>query len=383
MIIIMILPFLFILVYPFSAMLSSLKGNPKPHKKEKGIAQKGFIGILYTFFLYFLVVLGFYLNSFALEAGRPLRIFSMTDATQAHYASLSNEYIFSMIVFFVLGVIAYGLLGSIGGALSPILYVISGSILIIHIIITIIYVTHTGFSHYDESFPTASSILFLQIGNLSLSFLYVAMLKDSLDSFLALQERNEEEEQTNRLLSVLYRVTSHYQRIPYIWALCSLPVILIIQFVLVLFGQRPDSFIRVFMDTSSFNYSAIPAPKPEIIEGDGHYLCTVSARGHKKVVKPLRAGIRHNKKIVVNRQLLVANAFENILEEYTPKIHLVIRTMYNKYGYPISKHIHTKWMADIVYLLMKPLEWFFLIVLYTVDKNPENRIHTQYSELRK
>lgn len=125
MIIIMILPFLFILVYPFSTMLRSLKGNPKPYKKEKGVAQKGFIGILYTFFLYFLVVLGFYLNSFALEAGRPLRIFSMTDATQAHYASLSNEYIFSMIVFFVLGVIAYGLLGSIGGALSPILYVIS------------------------------------------------------------------------------------------------------------------------------------------------------------------------------------------------------------------------------------------------------------------
>jgi hypothetical protein len=32
--------------------------------------------------------------------------------------------------------------------------------------------------------------------------------------------------------------------------------------------------------------------------------------------------------------------------------------------------------------LMKPLEWFFLLVLYTVDAKPENRIHMQYSELR-
>jgi hypothetical protein len=27
---------------------------------------------------------------------------------------------------------------------------------------------------------------------------------------------------------------------------------------------------------------------------------------------------------------------------------------------------------------MKPAEWFFLLVLYTFDKNPENRIAKQY-----
>nr|WP_110928210.1 DUF6688 family protein [Bacillus massiliglaciei] len=59
------------------------------------------------------------------------------------------------------------------------------------------------------------------------------------------------------------------------------------------------------------------------------------------------------------------------------------RQSYDRYGYPISRHIRTEWSADAVYLLMKPLEWFFLIVLYTIDKKPENRIHIQYSELRK
>ncbi|WP_338421045.1 DUF6688 family protein [Mesobacillus harenae] len=66
-----------------------------------------------------------------------------------------------------------------------------------------------------------------------------------------------------------------------------------------------------------------------------------------------------------------------------PNTHKVIRGLYNSYGYPISRHINTEWSADIVYLLMKPIEWLFLLVLYTVDKNPENRIAVQYSELRK
>ena len=80
---------------------------------------------------------------------------------------------------------------------------------------------------------------------------------------------------------------------------------------------------------------------------------------------------------------MVANAFENILEQYTPKLHKIIRDIYDKYGYPLSKHINSKISADIVYYLMKPLEGGFLVVLYCVDNNRENRINIQYSELRK
>ena len=36
------------------------------------------------------------------------------------------------------------------------------------------------------------------------------------------------------------------------------------------------------------------------------------------------------------------------------------------------------YQADITYILMKPLEWIFLLVLYIFDVNPENRIVTQY-----
>nr|WP_245835686.1 DUF6688 family protein [Virgibacillus ndiopensis] len=184
-------------------------------------------------------------------------------------------------------------------------------------------------------------------------------------------------------LDTLLKISYNYQKMPKLWAISLFPILVIIQLILVLFGQRPDSFIRVFLETSSFNYSIIPAPKPDIVEGDGHYLCTVSAKGHKKLVKPVRSGIRRGRRISVTRQLLIANAFENILEQYLPTFHKVIRNFYDRYGYPISKHINSKWSADSVYLLMKPLEWLFLITLYTVDKKPENRIHIQYSELRK
>ena len=89
-------------------------------------------------------------------------------------------------------------------------------------------------------------------------------------------------------------------------------------------------------------------------------------------------GIRKGEKIVVNRQLCVANAFEDLIYEKTPRFHHFVRHVYDKYGFPLSKYITTPIKADITYILMKPLEWIFLITLYLFDKKPENRIATQY-----
>lgn len=110
----------------------------------------------------------------------------------------------------------------------------------------------------------------------------------------------------------------------------------------------------------------------------GHYLCTVSLKGHPRIIKPVRYGIRHNNRIIVNRQLCIANAFEDLIKERSPIFHQRIRSFYDKYGYPLSKHINTEVSADIVYILMKPLEYIFLVILYLFDKKPENRIARQY-----
>lgn len=151
--------------------------------------------------------------------------------------------------------------------------------------------------------------------------------------------------------------------------------------LLELFGQRPDVLIKAFTETSDWTLSQQISPPP--LTYDAHYLCTVSLRGHKKIVKPIRYGIRRGEKIVVNRQLCVANAFEQLIEERTPRLHRAVRNFYDKYGYPVSRHITTPLAADITYLIMKPLELVFLAVLYTVDKKPEDRIALQYLGVNK
>ena len=150
---------------------------------------------------------------------------------------------------------------------------------------------------------------------------------------------------------------------------------------LLLFGQRPDNIIKAWTETSNWNLST--KISPQNIYYDEHYLCTVAAGGHPKIVKPIRKGMRHGHEVIVNRQLCIANAFEQVMEEYTPVFHRHIRKFYDKYGFPVARAIRSPYIADVVYILMKPLEVMFLLVLYTVDVNPENRIAVQYLPLDK
>ena len=154
------------------------------------------------------------------------------------------------------------------------------------------------------------------------------------------------------------------------------PLLGVLTAILILFGQKPDSLIQAWTQTSDWTLSLQKAP-PNVLY-DEHYLCTVAAGGHPKVVRPLRMGVRHGHRIVANRQLLVANAFEDLLAERMPGAHRRLRNFYDRYGYPIARHIRSRWMADLVYFIMKPLEYFFVIVLYLFDTQPENRIAVQY-----
>ena len=128
------------------------------------------------------------------------------------------------------------------------------------------------------------------------------------------------------------------------------PLLGIIICILLLFGQQPDSAIRAWTETSDWYLSLHTAPQN--IYYDEHYLCTVAAGGHRKVVKPIRMGVRHGHPVIVNRQLCVANAFEQILEERVPDLHRRIRNFYDRYGFPIAKLIRSPYAADVVYFIM-------------------------------
>lgn len=165
-----------------------------------------------------------------------------------------------------------------------------------------------------------------------------------------------------------------------LFILLCLPLLVIITGVLLLFGQKPDSLVRAFTDTYHLTLSQLDHECDNVNCG-GHYLCSVAAKGHKHIVKPQRLGERAGNAIICNRQLLVSNAFEELLQQKLPFIHKPVRRAYNNVGHLVHKYysvFNNKYVADVVYIMMKPLEWFFVAVLYAFDQNPENRIAVQY-----
>lgn len=180
----------------------------------------------------------------------------------------------------------------------------------------------------------------------------------------------------NKMLQAMNQKLMDSRKWPLFALVLMLPLLGILIGILVLCGQQPDAIIKAWTETSDWNLSQRVAPQNVCV--DMHYLCTVAAGGHKNVVKPIRLGERHGHEVVVNRQLCVANAFEQILEEKTPRFHRHVRHFYDTYGFPIAKKICSPYTADFVYFVMKPLEWIFLFVLYLTDTNPENRIALQY-----
>ena len=147
-----------------------------------------------------------------------------------------------------------------------------------------------------------------------------------------------------------------------------------------LFGQKTDSIILAFTQTYYQGLSKL-TPLCENVSCGEHFLCSVAANGHKNIAKPFRFGIRNGALVNCNRQLLISNAFEELIAERLPCIHLFIRRHYNKVGNQIHKYYYIfkiKLVSDIIYILMKPLEWLFIFTLYLFDSTPENRIAIQY-----
>lgn len=165
-----------------------------------------------------------------------------------------------------------------------------------------------------------------------------------------------------------------------ILTLLLIPILLLLSLMLLLCGQKPDSLIRAFTDTYQHGFSQLDH-LCENVECGGHFLCSVGANGHPKIVKPIRYGERNGRKIICTRQLLISNAFEELVQEKCPRVHKIIRHNYNKVGRLIQRYygiFTNKYISDLVYICMKPLELLFLLTLYTFDKKPENRIAKQY-----
>lgn len=181
----------------------------------------------------------------------------------------------------------------------------------------------------------------------------------------------------NKQLNWLNSKLANAQNLPLFSILLTAPVLLIIIVILTLFGQDIESLSKVYSETATWKLSQHLHP-PTVDDRHGHYLCTVAAFGNPKIVKPIGIGCRNGNFIRVNRQLQIANAFEYLIENFTPKIHKVIRYNYDKYGINLAKRINNEKLSNLTYIIMKPIEWIFLIILYSFYINPEEIINNQY-----
>jgi hypothetical protein len=226
-----------------------------------------------------------------------------------------------------------------------------------------IHFYHSG----SEPFVFAAMPLFNTI--LGLYFIYKTCLE--------VTEEASTKNYTNKSLNRLNIFLASRSQNPAWLVLLMFPVFFLVSLILMLFGQEPDALTKVFTDTTTWHFSQ--KTHPPILNHTGHYLCTVAASGSPKIVKPIRIGQRHGKPIIVNRQLLIANAFEEMIQDISPKIHHHIRKFYDQYGYNLSRKINTPFLANLTYILMKPLEWFFIVCLYLICPKPEQKIKKQYA----
>ena len=292
------------------------------------------------------------------------------------HTPIATEMTLTICIFILVAILGYLVLrfAKINN-LSPLVLVLAMSALYIGVIVAGLWIC--------QVFKISTVNLILILFPLNVIVIFIKVIKDVVIKWNLEHKYKERVLKDNKLINLCNKILNNALNWPWLALVFMVPLLGIFIGVLAVFGQAPDSVIKAFTETAEWNLSTkLPAQSLES-STNGHYLCTVAAGGHKEIVKPIRLGRRGGKYIVVNRQLCIANAFEQIIEEKTPKFHYVVRSFYDKYGYPVAKHINSKYTADFVYFLMKPLEWIFLIVIYLFDNKPENRIAIQYLPKKK
>src|SRR5262249_24674408 len=100
-------------------------------------------------------------------------------------------------------------------------------------------------------------------------------------------------------------------------------------------------------------YSKLPLTAPQ-----NCYVATAAARGHQSIVRSTRVMASDGSWFMVNDQLRRLKAAELIIEGLFPKLHRLMRSLYDQLGPPLARQmIGRPLLADAAYLLLKPAEW--------------------------
>jgi hypothetical protein len=98
-------------------------------------------------------------------------------------------------------------------------------------------------------------------------------------------------------------------------------------------------------------YAALPKqPPPDC------YIATAAARGHRQVVQSWTVQRTDGTSLRVNAQLQQLKCAELALMAIHPRLHQVLRRIYDGLGKPLARRLQNPFLADMAYLLLKPWE---------------------------
>ncbi len=99
-------------------------------------------------------------------------------------------------------------------------------------------------------------------------------------------------------------------------------------------------------------YLSLPQHTPDC------FVVTAASRGHRKFVGPFHNVTHRGCNRIANRQLATLWAFEALWRQHAPRSQAAFRRVYNVVGPIVARRIASPWMADAVYVVLKPVELF-------------------------
>jgi hypothetical protein len=114
---------------------------------------------------------------------------------------------------------------------------------------------------------------------------------------------------------------------------------------------------RIALITLFEKYNSLPTEPPKC------YISTATARGHSWIVNSTLTRTTNGSIFPINHQMQYFKCAELILQQSFPRIHQLSRKLYNNIGRFLASGIIHSIIADMVYLLLKPLEWLVRFIL--------------------
>lgn len=98
-------------------------------------------------------------------------------------------------------------------------------------------------------------------------------------------------------------------------------------------------------------YNKLPKYEPSC------FLATAAAKGHSSFVGSWLVSRNNGSSFKATKQLQYCRFFEIIFQQTNPKLHQFTRSWYNKFGPKLASKINSPFVADMIYIGFKPVEW--------------------------